>query len=58
VAADTDFSYPEGASINDSIDPSLCSLKYISEDIIARAIARLGRETLLAKVDIEAAYQR
>ena len=54
----TDLSYPESASVNDGIDPSLCSLKYILVDMISQTIVRLGKGgTLLAKVDIEAAYR-
>ena len=52
-----DLSYPESASVNDGIDPSLCSLKYISVDMVAQTIARLEKGTLLVKVDIEAAYR-
>ena len=26
----TDLSFPEGASVNDAIDPSMCSLKYVT----------------------------
>ena len=31
----TDLSYPEGSSVNDAIDPSLCSLSYTSVDVVA-----------------------
>jgi len=37
----TDLSYPEGASVNDSINPSLCSLKYITVEQVARKAIRL-----------------
>ena len=41
-----DLSSPDGRSINDGIDPALCSLCYVSVDDIAEAIACLGRGTL------------
>lgn len=53
-----DLSSPEGSSVNDGIDPSLCSLSYISIDVIAAAILCLGRGTLIAKTDIKHAYRQ
>ena len=53
----TDLSHPAGKSVNDGIDPEFCSLSYISVDHAARVISRLGRGSLLAKIDIEAAYR-
>ena len=53
----TDLSHPPGFSVNDGIDPSLCSLAYVSVDTIAGVVAVLGRGSLLAKVDIESAYR-
>lgn len=47
----TDLSFPEGHSINDAIDPALCSLSYISVDQAAMAAFRLGKGSLLAKAD-------
>ena len=52
-----DLSDPEGYSVNDGIDPDLCSLSYVSVDEAARAAAKLGRGALLAKVDIKSAYR-
>ena len=52
----TDLSYPPGYSVNDGIDPSFCSLSYVSVDTIAGLVAALGEGSLLAKVDIESAY--
>ena len=52
-----DLSYPKGASINDGVDPDLCSLSYSSVDEAARIIARLGRGAILAKLDIQRAYR-
>ena len=52
-----DLSHPSGESINDGVDPALCSLSYPSVDEAARIIADLGRGTILAKLDIESAYR-
>ena len=49
--------FPEGASINDGIDPQLCSLQYTSVERVARAAQSLGKGTLLAKLDIKSAYR-
>ena len=51
-----DLSFPVGESINDGIDPALCSLRYAKVDDAVRRILQLGKGTLLAKVDIEHAY--
>lgn len=53
----TDLSYPPGASVNDGIDSDLCSLKYVTVDRVAEIVHALGRGSLMAKVDIEAAYR-
>lgn len=53
----TDLSYPHGQSVNDGIDPSLCSLVYSTVDDVADVVVKLGRDALLSKVDIEAAYR-
>ena len=53
----TDLSYPEHHSVNDGIDPNLCSLRYMSVDTVADIVVRLGRGALLAKIDIEVAYR-
>ena len=51
-----DLSYPEFKSVNDGIDKDLCSLSYATVDAI-RAILQLGRDSLLAKLDLESAYR-
>ena len=43
--------------MNDGIDPEVCSLQYTSVEKVARVAQRLGKGTLLAKVDIQAAYR-
>ena len=53
----TDLSFPTGFSVNDGIDPLLCTLSYTTVDDIAAAVASLGTGALLAKVDIESAYR-
>ena len=53
----TDLSFPEGSSVNDGIDPTICSLSYTNVEEVADLIARLGTGALLAKVDIESAYR-
>ena len=53
----TDLSFPPGQSVNDGIDPALCSLAYTTVDQVAEVVAELGTAALLAKVDIESAYR-
>ena len=53
----TDLSFPPGQSVNDGIDPALCSLAYTTVDQVAEVVMRLGTAALLAKVDIESAYR-
>ena len=52
-----DLPLPEGVSVNDGISKELCSLSYVRVDDIVPVIHRLGRGTLLAKLDIQAAYR-
>lgn len=53
----TDLSFPPDHSVNDCIDRDLCSLSYITVDMVAGVVTALGRGSLLAKVDVEAAYR-
>ena len=53
----TDLSFPPGQSVNDGVDPDLCSLSYTTVDRVAEIVVGLGRGALLAKVDIESAYR-
>ena len=53
----TDQSYPPGLSVNDGIDPELCSLTYTSVDAVAEVVASYPPGALLAKVDVESAYR-
>ena len=50
-----DLSHPTGHSVNDGIPKPLCSLSYITVDSAIAEIMKLGRGTLLAKVDIKSA---
>ena len=52
-----DLSSPHDYSINDSIASDLCSIKYATVDNAVQKILQLGRNTLLAKIDIEHAYR-
>ena len=53
----TDLSYPPGQSVNDGIDPALCSMAYTTVNDVAAIVTQLGRGALMAKVDIESAYR-
>ena len=53
----TDLSHPPGRSVNDGIDPDLCSLAYISVDQVASVAAAYPPGALLAKMDVESAYR-
>ena len=48
---------PEGNSVNDGINPELCSLSYASVDDAARVEEGQGQGALLAKVDIKSTYR-
>ena len=52
-----DLSSPSQSSVNDGIDPSLCSLRYSGLDDAVAIIKRLGRGCLLAKLDLQSAYR-
>ena len=52
-----DLSHPKGSSVNDLIDPSVCSLTYVSVDEAANRVLQLGPGALMAKVDIQSAYR-
>ena len=53
----TDLSYPDGGSVNDAIDPQLCSMSYITVDQVAMRALSLGKGALIAKTDIKSAYR-
>lgn len=53
----TDLSFPEGRSVNDAIEPALCSLTYVSVEKVATAAMLKGKGALIAKIDIKSAYR-
>ena len=53
-----DLSSPHGASVNDGIDPELCSLSYSSVDEAVAQVRRCGIGALMAKLDLKSAYRR
>ena len=48
----TDLSFPEDRSVNDGIDPQICSIRYTTVDKVARAAGKLGMGALVAKLDV------
>ena len=52
-----DLSHPKGGSVNDGIPRDLCSMSYITVDEAIEAVLKLGRGTLLAKIDIKNAFR-
>ena len=53
----TNLSYPTGNSVNDFIDPNLCSVNYATFDDEISLIAKKGKGALLAKMDISNAFR-
>lgn len=51
------LSAPPGRSINDGIDPTTCTLHYITVDDAARLVAKHGRGALMSKVDLKSAFR-
>lgn len=51
------LSYPDGNSVNDFIDPDLCSVQYTSFDEVVHMVQDLGRGCLLGKSDIKSAFR-
>ncbi|MES9905170.1 MAG: reverse transcriptase domain-containing protein, partial [Sedimenticola sp.] len=51
------LSYPAGESVNDYIDPSLCSVQYTRFDKAVEMVQGLGPGALLAKADIKSAFR-
>ena len=52
----TDLSHPPSFSVNNTIDPELCSMAHTMVKRVARWAMQQGRETLMVKVDIKAVY--
>ena len=51
------LSHPAGESVNDFIDPSLCSVSYSSFDNAIEMISHLGPAAWLGKMDIKSAFR-
>ena len=51
------LSYPEGESVNDYIDPKLCSVQYTKFDAAVQMVQHLGQGALLGKADIKSAFR-
>ena len=52
-----DLSSPRGASVNDAIPPDYCHMQYASVLEAATIVRKLGKGTLLAKIDLLNAYR-
>ena len=52
-----DLSSPDRMSVNDGIDPALCSLKYTRVEQVAEKVFKLGPGAQLAKIDVKSAYR-
>ena len=52
-----DLSHPEGESVNDSIQPELCSLQYVHMDHVVGKLIELGPGAKMAKLDVRSAYR-
>ena len=53
-----DLLSPLRASVNDGIDPDLCSLPYSSVDEAFRGVRQCGPGALMAKLNLESVYRR
>ena len=45
----TDLSFPQGLSVDDGIDPSFCSMAYVTFDEVTNLVNMLATGTLMAK---------
>ena len=51
------LSSPRGASVNDGIDPDLCSISYVRTDQAAKRALDMGHSALMAKLYLQNAYR-
>ena len=51
------LSWPLGESVNDSIDPELCKVKYTRFDDAVQLVQMMGRHCEMAKCDIASAFR-
>lgn len=52
-----DLSYPQALSVNDGIDPDLCSLHYASVGDAVALVRSFGVGAMMAKLDLKSAYR-
>ncbi len=52
-----DLSFPAGGSVNEGINPALCSLQYTSVDTACQNVLKLGQGAKLAKFDVSGAFR-
>ena len=54
-----DLSHPGGggASVNDGVEPELCSMNYTSVDVAVKRVLALREGARLAKFDVEEVYR-
>ena len=53
-----DLSSPQGASVNNGIDPELCLLCYSSVDEAVARVRQCGPGALMVKLDLQSAYRK
>ncbi len=53
-----DLSSPEGHSVNNGIEKSLCSISYVKIDQVVKAVLALPPGALMAKIDVKHAYRK
>ena len=51
-----DLSHPAGNSVNDGMEPELCSLTYASIDDTVELVLKMGKEFMLATLDLLTAF--
>ena len=51
------MSWPQGTSVNDQIDPNMCSVKYSCFDDTVAIVQQSGPNCDLAKCDIKSAFR-
>ena len=51
------LSFPAGSSLNDFIDPALCTVQYTSFDEAVHMVQDLGQGCLLGKSDVKSAFR-
>ena len=49
--------YPENESVNDYIDPEICSVQYTKFDEAVKMLQNLGQGTLPGKADVKSAFR-